>query len=123
MANEITINANISVVKSTFRHVADVGAVQFTQSVIGGGNPGVITLAASGSQSIAWGTTSTIGWVWMRNLSTATTINLRTTASVVFHTFPAKGVAVMPRFTSTIWQVHNPSTATSAAIDIRGFTT
>jgi hypothetical protein len=119
MANEITMTARVAVDNGRYKSIADVGTVQITQAVAGGGNPGVIA-ASTGGTAISWGTTETIGLVWMRNLSTGTDILLQTTGNVTFSVIKAKAPAIIPRYSSAVdWKVRG--SGASASIDIRGF--
>jgi len=66
MTGTITAQLTTAVVNGTFRDDANAGPVSITQTVVGGGNPGTITIATS-EADIALGLT-TPGWCIIENL-------------------------------------------------------
>ena len=120
MANEITVTAKVRVSNGLFKFNADAGAVQFDQTVNGGGFPGVTSVPAAGV-NLSFGTTDTVGLVWIRNLSTGSLLQIKTTGNLVMSVFQPKMTGIIPKYTSTIWKLATDSTGGAIQADIRGF--
>jgi len=70
MANEVTVKTSLSVRNGSLVFTYDSGTLQFDQAAVGGPTPGYVTVGTS-EESIAFGELSTVGWVVLKNLSTA----------------------------------------------------
>jgi len=70
MANEIQIRQYIKVLNGSLSFTDDSGTLQFDQAAAGGPTPGYVTIGTS-EESIAFSELGTLGWLKMRNLSTA----------------------------------------------------
>jgi hypothetical protein len=67
MANEITIQANLSCTNGGFSFATREGSVRVNQSVNGGGGPGVLTITTSDT-ALSLGTYSAKGYCFIKNL-------------------------------------------------------
>lgn len=67
MADEITIQSGISVMKGNLSFSIPPMAYQDDMTGTGGPTPGYVTIGTS-EESIAFSELSTLGWLWMKNL-------------------------------------------------------
>lgn len=70
MANEIQIRQTIKVTNGSLSFSYDTGTLQFDQAAAGGPTPGYVTIGTT-EESITFSELGTLGWVIIKNLSTA----------------------------------------------------
>lgn len=118
MANEIQVTATLRVANGNFRHQSDIGQVSYDQAVGSGGAPGIVS-ASTTSAAVSFGAV-TPGYVWLRNLSTGTSIHVDTTSNLNIGRYPAGRVGLFMKGTGGI-KVR--TTSGTALIDVRGYST
>ena len=120
MANELKITAAVRAEKGNFRHEANPGTVQFDMATGSGGNPGIVA-ATTTSAAISFGAVSP-GYVWLRNLSTASTVAINSTSGLQVGLFGPGKLAIWPKG-SAGWALIATTAGGTANVDIRGYST
>jgi hypothetical protein len=70
MANEISVRQTITVRNGSLIFSYDSGTLQFDQAAAGGPTPGYVTIGTT-EESVAFSELGTVGYVALKNLSTA----------------------------------------------------
>lgn len=67
MANEITVNASLSVANGNLKFAFAPGVLRFSQAAAGGPSPGMVSVGTT-EESVAFSELGTEGWFMMQNL-------------------------------------------------------
>ena len=120
MANELTVTAFVRASKGNFTHTSDVGQKQFDMATGSGGTPGVVSVTTS-TATVNFGAV-TPGVVWIRNLSTGSTIEFETTGSDSFAKLVPGMLALIPK-AGDGWLVKASTAGGTSLVDIRSYST
>lgn len=93
MADEITINASVSMRNGTNSFSWTPGAIRITQTAQGGPTPGYVTIGTS-EESIAFGELSSQGVIVMQNLDATNYVRWGFSTGVYGGRIPAGEIAV-----------------------------